>query len=71
MKTDKYNQMIVAFSSDFVLARDGNRKLSELDTMIKKNNERIMNDIELLEELAYNLRYGKAEIHLIESEGKQ
>ena len=66
MKTTKYNAMISAFQCDLSLARDGEMKMAELDTQIKNKNERLLNDIDLLEELEYLLRHGKAEIHIVE-----
>ena len=65
-KTDKFNLMIEAFECDFSLAKDGSHSLSELEKKIKSNDEKIMKDIDLLEELSWLLRNGKAEIHLIE-----
>ena len=66
MKTTKYNNMIEAFECDFNLALEGKKKLSKLDKAIENNNKRLLNDIDLLGELSYLLRSGKAEIHLIE-----
>lgn len=69
MKTDKFTNMIEAFECDFALARDGhNEKLSELQRMIEQKDERLMKDIELLEELSWLLRNGKAEIILKEED---
>lgn len=56
--------MISAFQSDFSLARDGDRKLSDLDELIKNKNSTLLKDIELLEELEWMLRTGNAEIHI-------
>jgi hypothetical protein len=66
MKTDKFNNMISAFQCDISLARDGEFKLADLDVKIKNREPRIMHDIELLEELEWMLRNGKAEIHILE-----
>lgn len=66
MKTDKYNNMISAFQCDFSLAKEGHYKLSELDDKIKNKDSALSRDIELLEELEYLLRSGKAEIHINE-----
>ena len=69
MKTEKFNAMISSFQCDFSLARDDkNHSLSELDNLIAKKNETILRDIELLEELEWLLRSGKAEIHLVETD---
>ena len=65
-KTDKFNRMIEAFECDFVLAKEGKYSISELENKVIFKDEKLMADIDLLEELSYLLRYGKAEIHLIE-----
>lgn len=69
-KTDKFNSMIEGFESDFNLAVKGFSDLSALDEIINDKDdprhERLLADIDLLAELSYLLRYGKAEIHLIE-----
>lgn len=56
--------MISAFQCDFSLIRDGEKSIKELDYMIQNKDTDIMKDIELLEELEYMLRHGKAEIHI-------
>lgn len=56
--------MISAFQSDFSLARDGDRNLSDLDELIKNKNPALLKDIKLLEELEWMLRTGQAEIHI-------
>lgn len=68
MKTDKFNNMISSFQCDFSLAReeDNNRVLADLDDLIKVKDENLMRDIDLLEELEWMLRNGKAEIHIVE-----
>lgn len=69
IKTDKFNNMISAFQCDFSLARDDEgHSLSELDNLIAKKNEKILKDIDLLEELEWLLRNGRAEIYLLEEE---
>lgn len=65
-KTDKFNAMIESFECDFDLARKGKRSLANLDKQIENGNERILADIDLLCELSFLLRYGKAEIHIKE-----
>ena len=67
MKTIKFNKMISAFQGDFTLAKSGKHKLAELDTMIDTGNQKLINDIKLLEELEFLLRTGKAEIHLVDN----
>lgn len=66
MKTDKFNNMISAFQCDLSLAKDPSYRLVKLDRKIKNGDERILKDIELLEELEWSLRNGRAEIHLID-----
>lgn len=66
MKTDKFNNMIEAFACDFSLAVEKVHFLEELQTAIQKGNESLLNDIDLLMELDWMLRHGKAEIHIIE-----
>lgn len=66
MKTEKYNNMISAFQCDFTLAKENIRKLGELDIKLKNKDKSLFEDIDLLEELEYMLRTGKAEIHIIE-----
>ena len=69
MKTEKFNNMISSFQCDFTLAKekDNDRKLADLDDLIEKKDENLLHDIELLEELEWLLRNGKAEIHLVET----
>jgi hypothetical protein len=62
MKTEKYNEMLISFDADFSLAVHGDTQLSEMEKLIKEGNERLLKDIELLSELAFNIRYGKVEI---------
>lgn len=68
MKTTKFDNMIQAFASDFELAIDGEEIVCDLDAKIKNKDERLLQDCELLSELAYLIRSGKAEIHLVETE---
>ncbi len=65
-KTTKFDSMILSFACDFTLARDYGRSLQTLDLKIHKKDNRLLTDIELLEELDYLLRCGKAEIVLKE-----
>lgn len=66
--TEKYKNMIEAFECDFVLVRDGRRKLSSLQQNIDDKDEDLLKDIELLEELSFNLRHGKLKIIEIEEQ---
>lgn len=68
MKTTKYNHMISAFQCDMSLAKEGKNNLSQLEKQLKNGDERLLKDIELLEELEWKLRHGQAEIILIEEE---
>lgn len=69
MKTDKFTDMIEAFECDFVLARDGkDEQLPQLQELLKKGDQRLLHDIDLLEELSWLLRNGRAEIVLKEDE---
>ena len=54
--------MISSFSADFWLAQQGDNKLKELQSMIDNQDPNLMKDIELLEELEFNLRHGKVKI---------
>ena len=63
-KTDKYVNMIEAFECDFSLAKENNThyQISKLQAMIESRDEGLMKDIDLLSELSFNLRHGKAKI---------
>ena len=73
-ETYKYNNMISAFQCDFTCAKDNtnNLKLSELDKVIECSDDPrhagLNRDIDLLEELEYLLRSGKAKIMINEGE---
>lgn len=61
--TKKYDEMINAFASDFWLSTNGYDKLSELQRMIEGNEcKRLIEDINLLDELAYKIRRGIVKI---------
>lgn len=66
MKTTKFNNMIESFECDFNLALNGDHSLSELEKQIKSGDLKLIHDINLLNELSYLLRHGKAEIHINE-----
>ena len=63
-KTNKYVNMIEAFECDFSLAKENNThyQISKLQAMIESRDEGLMKDIDLLSELSFNLRHGKAKI---------
>lgn len=65
IKTNKFNEMIRTFDADLDLALNGETKLSELQELINEKDERLLNDIELLNELSFLLRHNKAEIHIM------
>ena len=65
MKTDKYTNMLEAFECDLLLAKNNSYSLSELDKALQDKDSRISKDLELLEELSFLLRNGKAEINLV------
>lgn len=66
MKTDKYTNMLEAFECDLSLAKDNEFSLSELDYSLQDNTSKISKDLELLQELSFLLRNGKAEINLVD-----
>lgn len=66
MKTDKFDKMIEAFECDFSLIREGKKTFSELDKIVNDSRYSLTEDMELMQELSTMLRYGQAEIHLIE-----
>ena len=68
-RTDKFNNMISAFQCDFSLAKEDGHKLAALDKHIQSKNEKILKDIELLEELEWMLRNNRAEIRIIKKIG--
>lgn len=70
MKTDKYTNMIEAFECDLRLAKTGRHSLSDLDAALQDSNSQISKDLELLEELSFFLRNGKAEINLVSDESE-
>lgn len=68
--TSKYIEMLDAFSCDMDLAVDPKTRFTlwEIQTQIQRKDERLLHDIELLDELVFNLRHNKLKI--IESEVK-
>lgn len=62
--TDKYSNMIQAFESDFSLAKENDVpfNLKEIQKLIDNEDERILNDIKLLEELSFKIRHNQIEI---------
>ncbi len=64
--TEKYSNMIQSFADDCDLAVQGKRKFAELDGLINDANFRY--DIELLNELAFLIRYNKVRIFTMPEE---
>lgn len=60
--TSKFDAMISAFSEDFQLALMNEHKLTELQKHIDNKNEKLMRDINLLDELAWGIRNGRIKI---------
>lgn len=58
----KYINMIEAIECDFILAKQGNCKLDMLQEKLNNKDYKLMKDIDLLEELSFNLRHGKIKI---------
>lgn len=59
--TNKYKDMIAAFECDMNLAMSG-ADLTYINKLIKDKDERLIKDIELIQELSFNLRHEKAKI---------
>lgn len=62
--TKKYIEMISAFSADFNLITEYNDEvyLEHFIHLIKKRNEHLMRDIDLLSRLEFDIRHGKVKI---------
>ena len=65
--TKKFEKALIGFSGDFSLAERGINHLAELDKILKREDtdkykQRLVKDIELLNELETLLRYGKIKI---------
>lgn len=63
-KTEKYNRMIEAFECDFALIEQGKMTFAELDRLLKDKSYSLVTDMDLMQELSYLLRHGKAEIYV-------
>lgn len=61
--TDRFIKMIEAFECDFVLAREKQTSLIELQTELQSKNEKLLKDISLLEDLSYGVRHGIIKIY--------
>ncbi len=64
MGEKKYNDMIERFANDFFLAKNNDLRnpIVKYQKLINAKSELMMKDIELLNELAHNLRLGVLEI---------
>lgn len=62
--TEKYKNMINAFESDFNLLYNYNdfQILDDLKRLIENKNNRLINDIKLLQDLSFGIRYNKIKI---------
>ena len=71
--TNKYSDMIESFECDFSIAKDNPNKysLSNLQTMIDNEDEKILEDIKLLQELSFMLRHGQAQIITFEDTNEE
>lgn len=63
---NKYEIMIQKFDADFQLELDD--KKYNISKAIRKGNTKLLEDIELLNKLAYMIRIGKARIEVEEDE---
>lgn len=62
--TKRYENMIEAFECDFNLPFNYNdfTMFDDLKRLIQNKNERLIKDIELLQEFAFGIRYGNLKI---------
>lgn len=60
---NEYEIMIQRFDCDFQLALDYTDEFS-IDKLIKQNSKELQEDIQLLNKLAFLIRYGKARIQI-------
>ena len=67
-KTDKFNKMIEAFECDFSLIEEGEKTFAELDKTMKDSKYSLAEDMKLMQELSTMLRYGQAEIHIVDEQ---
>jgi UDP-N-acetyl-D-mannosaminuronic acid transferase (WecB/TagA/CpsF family) len=63
-KTERFNRMIEAFECDFALIEQGKMTFAELDRLLKDKSYSLVTDMDLMKELSYLLRHGKAEIYV-------
>ena len=60
--TGEYAQMLEAFECEFALARDEGYGIDDLQTKINNKDERLLQDIALLEKLSFGIRNGRIKI---------
>lgn len=66
--TNKYMYMIEAFECDFVFSVRGDFSLRCLQDKIENKENKLLKDINLLEELSFGLRHGYLRIYDIRGE---
>jgi len=59
--TDKYKGAIASITADLELALTSTKKFS-VDNLIECKTERLLNDINLLSELDFDIRHGRIKI---------
>ena len=71
--TDKFKDMLESFECDFSVAKDNPDKysLSNLQKLIDSGDAKILNDINLLQELSFMLRHGQAQIITFEDTNEE
>lgn len=67
-KTTKFDRMIEAFECDFSLIQQGEKRFAELDELMKDKRYSLAEHMDLMRELSYLIRHGKAEIYVKEGE---
>ena len=67
-KTTKFDRMIEAFECDFSLIQQGEKRFAELDELMKDKRYSLAEHMDLMQELSYLIRHGKAEIYVKEGE---
>lgn len=60
--TKEFKGVIESLECDFDLALQGEYKFSNLDDLLEKKDEKLMQDMQAIGKLSYLLRYGKARI---------
>lgn len=63
-KTNKFDRMIEAFECDFSLIQEGERTFADLDRLMNDSRYSLAEHMDLMQELSYLIRHGKAEIYV-------